>query len=431
MKAPSKHIRINPSSVSKIYHNILNWDKRINHVMGGASSGKSYTMMLYALLWAIQGRNILICRQTLASMTDSTWADLKAHIDTYELEDLFEIRITERKIICTNGNKGIIILKGLEDPERIKSIRGTKPLDTIIVDEATEITEAVFNQLMIRQRGVTEYPKRIFLLYNPVFITHWIYIRFFKEIVNNGQWNNRYYGTDNINILKTTYRDNEFLSEDDLNTFEIIATNSKYHKEVYCDGNFGSLGKKIFETYEELNNISDTNYPGYKVYCGGDAGYTDPCTLVITLYNQVKKHIVVKASCGGVNLLPDAFASMIFNTLEANGLSRRTPITFDNNEPRLIAQLVALGVNIIKARKGQGTVLPSYLWLMTNKLTVNTTAYGIYQDIINAEWKTDKHNNQTDEPVHLFTHYIDGLRYSLEGFWSGNGKVMSSKGNIY
>lgn len=426
MKAPQKHIRLNPKSVSSVYHQVLTWDKRINLVFGSASSGKSFTTYLYCLVWAMQGRNILICRQTLASMTDSTWADLKGHINDYDLEEFFTVKESERKIECTNGNRGIIILKGLEHPERIKSIRGKKPIDTVIVDEATEISESTFNQLMIRQRGQSEFPKRIFLIFNPVHTGHWIYKRFFEAIERDGLWNNRYYQEENLQILKTTYRDNEFLSEDDKVTFLMVAEKSPYHKDVYCDGNWGSLGNKIFSNYRVIEPLPIDHSDGWVIRIGSDLGWTDPSICSIIGYHKRQKKLRIYDSCGSANLLPESFTVLVQQMLSRNNLPLQSLIIADSEDPRFIRQCRSCGLNIAGATKG--SVLSSYLWMMQLDIEVCENATHIVSDIKNAEWTKDKSGNSTDTPNHTFTHGIDGVRYATELFWLGAGKVIGTRG---
>ena len=54
--------------------------------------------------------------------------------------------------------------------------------------------------------------KRLILSFNPVYQTHWIYREYFK-----GRWDasSTRYDSDILSILKTTYRDNTFLTEGD------------------------------------------------------------------------------------------------------------------------------------------------------------------------------------------------------------------------
>nr|WP_308742786.1 phage terminase large subunit [uncultured Anaerocolumna sp.] len=55
--------------------------------------------------------------------------------------------------------------------------------------------------------------------------------------------NKQYTEKDNISILKTTYKDNKFLTEDDIAALE--NETDKYYYKVYTLGNWGVLGAVI------------------------------------------------------------------------------------------------------------------------------------------------------------------------------------------
>lgn len=427
MSLPPKNVVISKRAINEIYLDALSCNKRYQIYYGGSSSGKSYQMMLYALLWAMEGRNILWCRQTLTSITDSSWAEAEAIISAYDLDDFFKLNKTTKKITCINGNGGIIIFKGLEKVERIKSIRGKRAIDTVIVDEATEILEATYNQLLLRQRGLTKFKKRIILLFNPVNIDHWIYERFFAKMIDGGLWDGRSYTGADIHILKTTYRDNKFLAEDDLKVFEDLEEQSPYHFQVYANGEFGTLGDKIFTNFE-IKEFEPNR--SIQFHCGSDLGYSDPCTFAVTQIDERQKTIFVVDETGGVGLLPNSFSEKIKGTLANNNLPANQLIRMDDNEPRFMEQLKALGINAVKAKK-QG-VLASYLWLMQYKIVIHPRCKNTIQAFKNSEWQKDKATGRnSDEPVHQYTHYIDDIRYALQPFWSASGKIVGSKSSLY
>lgn len=427
MKCPVKKITIQREAVNAVYLDARLCDKRTQIYYGGSSSGKSYQFMMYVILWAIEGRNILWCRQTLASITDSSWAEALYIISEYNLEGYFKINQTTKKITCTNGNRGQVIFKGLEKVERLKSIRGRKPIDTVVVDEATEITEATYNQLLLRQRGRTKFKKRIILLFNPVNIDHWIYERFFAKMIDDGLWNGRSFTGNDIHILKTTYRDNKFLAEDDLKVFEDLEERSPYHFQVYANGEFGTLGDKIFSNYEIKEFEANRNI---QFHCGSDLGYSDPCTFAVTQIDEKSKTIFVVDENGGAGLLPNTFSEKIKATLSANNLPAKQLVRMDDNEPRFLQQLKTLGINAVKANK-QG-VLASYLWMMQYKIVIHPQCKNTIQAIRNSEWKKDTSTGRnSDEPVHQYTHYVDDIRYALQPFWSASGKIVGSKSSLY
>jgi phage terminase large subunit len=424
-----KRININSACFNRAYRRLFTTNKRVNLIFGGSSSGKSFSVAFAMVMQCLEGRNILYVRQTLVSMTDSCWAEIKNIIEQYNLGSLFRLFTSSKRIECINGNSGVILFKGLDDPERIKSIRGKRALDTIIVEEASQITEEAYNQLLLRQRGQTKFAKRIFLVFNPVNITSWIYRRFFEPLIEKGLWNDKEYEDDNLWILKTTYLDNKFLTQDDLYAFEDMKIRSPYHYTVYALGHWGSFGSKIFTTIEVKPVEIDRKL---RVYIGCDLGFKDDSTSVICQVDDYNKTITIIDECGGVELLPEQFTSKIKNMLSVNKLPHNTQIQTDTNEPRLVSQMRNLGLNMSNANKGGGSVLPSYMWMMQYNIIINSKCVKTIESFKSIEWQKDKNGNDLEKPVHTYTHYVDAVRYATEKLWSVTNKVVTfSKSKLY
>ena len=93
-----------------------------------------------------------------------------------------------------NGN--MAVFKGLDDREKLKSITFPKgELTDIWVEEASQISQADFNQLDVRLRGRAA-PKQMVLTFNPISAQHWLKARFFDQLDPRAL------------VVKSTYRDN-------------------------------------------------------------------------------------------------------------------------------------------------------------------------------------------------------------------------------
>lgn len=414
---------------------------------GGAGSGKSSFIARRTILDLMAGkRNFLIVRKVYGYIKDSFYAELKKAVSSMGLSKYFRFKVSPLEVTCTLNNRKCVF-RGMDDPEKIKSITVENGIITdLIMEEATEFTEADYDMLDTRLRGECDVVKRETFLFNPVFLEHWIYKRFFYGHFGDCDKEVRYsidvsfmdYTKEEpehvtfqqeIFIHKSTHWDNPYLSPQDRVRYESYKTTSPYMYDVYTCGNWGSLGDKIFSGYTILDRYEDIDTSSWRWYAGGDAGFSDPCTLVLCKYNPKSREVLVVDSCGGAGLLPAQFAQQCFSLLEKWGLPKNHPITFDNNEPRLISQLQTEKLNVVRAKKGMGSVYPSYLWLMTHTIFVLRNSGGILSDIKNAEWKK-KDGASTDEPVHRWTHYLDGWRYSLENFWTMTGRVIG-RGGLY
>ena len=104
---------------------LSNYSDRINVFYGGAGSGKSHFVVQKILLKALRSkRKVLVIRKVGATLRDSIYALFK-HIAYTEFgltEEQINARSSLLSITLPNGSE--IIFKGLDDPEKIKSISG-------------------------------------------------------------------------------------------------------------------------------------------------------------------------------------------------------------------------------------------------------------------------------------------------------------------
>jgi phage terminase large subunit len=187
--------------------------------------------------------NLLVVRQTGNTNRDSTFALFKQVIRQWKVDSLFDI--TDLRIKCKNGNE--VIFRGLDDVEKIKSTTFENgELTDIWVEEATETLEEDINQLKVRLRGGKS-KKQMVLSFNPVNINHWIK----KHFIDSGL----------ATVCHSTYKDNKFLTEDDIQTLESFKNVDEYYYKVYCLGQWGVLGKTYFNAENISNRIQQLKEP--------------------------------------------------------------------------------------------------------------------------------------------------------------------------
>ena len=191
-------------------------------------------------------------------------------------------------LITCNLNGSQILFSGLDDSEKIKSITPANGVLTDIwIEEATETSYDDFKQLEKRLRGESRHAKRITLSFNPVYKEHWIFRQFF----GNWQDGTNEYHDDGLSILKTTYKDNRFLTYEDRRALE--NEQDEYYREVYSLGNWGVLGDVIFRNWRS-EDLSEMKKTADKLYFGLDFGFSsDPCAVVKLHYDKANKRIYV------------------------------------------------------------------------------------------------------------------------------------------
>ena len=225
-------------------------DHRYLILYGGAGSGKSVFAVqrfLYRLLTQPLC-NVLVVRAVAATNRDSTYALFRqviGQVGTWE--SCFPAGTPILRIACANGNT--VVFKGLDDTEKLKSITFPKgELTEIWVEEASEISEGDFNQLDVRLRGRGT-RKQIVLTFNPVSVRHWLKRRFFDRQESRAV------------VVKSTYRDNKFLDEDYKQTLESYKDTDPYYYSVYCLGEWGVLGRTIFDAQKVNQRLAQLEEP--------------------------------------------------------------------------------------------------------------------------------------------------------------------------
>lgn len=213
-------------------------------LMGGGGSGKSKfsaQKLVYRMI-SEKGHRFMVVRKVGDTLRDSVFADIKKVISDWGFDPLFHIpegRNSELYIKCKlNGNE--ILFYGLDKVEKRKSIEG---ITNIWIEEASEILVDDYRQLDIRMRGKSNYNQMI-ISFNPIDINHWLKKEFFDH------------PRENSITSHSNYRDNPFLDEGTRKTLEAFKHTDPYYYSVYCLGEWGVLGKTIFNAQKVNERIS-------------------------------------------------------------------------------------------------------------------------------------------------------------------------------
>lgn len=255
------NIKISKKVFNEIYLPFLDNTDRYLVFYGGGSSGKSYFIAqryVYKLIHPTRC-NLLVVRQTGDTNRTSTFPLLKQVISNWGLSEHFKVNESDMRIVCKlTGNE--VAFKGLDDAEKVKSTTFSNgELTDIWVEEATECQEADINQLKVRLRGGKS-KKQMVLSFNPVNIQHWIK----RHFMDSGL----------ATVCFSTYKDNKFLTDDDRKALEDLKYSDEYIYNVYCLGQWGILGKTVFDAralQKRLEAIAEMPKPfpiktGYFIY---------------------------------------------------------------------------------------------------------------------------------------------------------------------
>ncbi|HAR6345604.1 TPA: PBSX family phage terminase large subunit [Staphylococcus pseudintermedius] len=393
-KQPSKVFNKN------IFEILFNYDYFTEVHYGGGSSGKSHGVIQKVVLKALKDweypRRILWLRKVQSTIKDSLFEDVKECLINYGIWDMCLWNKTDNKVELPNG--AVFLFKGLDNPEKIKSIKG---VSDIVMEEASEFTLNDYTQLTLRLRERKHKLKQIFLMFNPVSKLNWVYKYFFEH----GK------PMKGVLIRQSSYKDNKFLDDMTRENLEMLATRNPAYYKIYALGEFATLDKLVFPKYEK-RIISDKEVGHLPSYFGLDFGYVnDPSAFIHVKIDSDNKKLYVMSEYVKKGMLNNEIAQVI-NDL---GYSKEK-ITADSAEQKSIMEIKANGIDrIVPAMKGKDSVMAGIQFIGQFDIVIDERCYKTIEEFDNYTWKKDKNTDEYyNEPVDTYNHCIDALRYAVE-----------------
>lgn len=243
---------------------------------GGRSTKKSWNIIGLEVIDKILSsplRNVLIIRNTLASHRLSTFSTLKMLINQPDPDNPFlslsrYFKISEGDLTITYKPTGqMIIFKGMDDPQKIQSLRFPKGfLTDVYVEEAYELQDYEKWRKVdgsIRGKLPEGYFHQITFCLNGWDMGHWLYDKFFKDRFEDDysylETHNYqdyvdydYLGDYGIGLYlhTSTYKINEFR---DKLVYDIVMENLKnVAPEIYKVEALGMWGNTTEAVYPEM-----------------------------------------------------------------------------------------------------------------------------------------------------------------------------------
>lgn len=229
------------------------YENRARHLVlyGGAGSGKSVFAAQKIVLRTRSeaGHTFLCLRKIRDRVAESIFQEIKDVISSMGIWNEFVVNKSNHEFMHINGNR--ILCKGLDEPEKIKSIKG---ITGMWVEEATEFKEEDLDQLNLRIRGQhTNYVQFIYS-FNPIDEEHHIKKRFMDR------------GGADVAVLHTTYKDNHYLTQTDIDAIESYKETNLLYYDIYCLGKWGIVDKSNKFCYafsdEHISDVGlDARFP--------------------------------------------------------------------------------------------------------------------------------------------------------------------------
>lgn len=172
---------------------VFDWHYGTYLLMGGYGSGKSYHTALKIILKLLkERRKCLVVREVYSTIYDSCYSLFSEILESMGLltHDPYEFKRKKNAVLCQKSplrvrfhNGSEIIFKGMDNPEKVKSING---ISLVWIEEATELKYAGFEELLGRLR-TPNVSMHFIMTCNPISRNNWVYTHFFSKLDEEGR----------------------------------------------------------------------------------------------------------------------------------------------------------------------------------------------------------------------------------------------------
>ena len=343
-----------------------------------------------------QNIRVLFTRYTMVSAHLSIIPEFLEKIGLLGYENIFSVNKAE---VVNLKNKSDILFRGIKTSagNQTASLKSLTGVSNWILDEAEElIDEDIFDtiDLSIREKDIQN---RIILILNPVTKEHWIYNRFFQDKGVEGGFNGV---KDNVCYIHSTYLDNkDNLSKSFLERIKTIKhRNLKKYTHKILGGWLDKAEGVVFDNW----SIGEFNPDGLQTSCGMDFGFSiDPDSLTEVAIDKKHNKIYLKEHIYKNGLKSHELAQIVLDKVG------QSLIIADSSEPRLIADLKHLGVNIKPVKKG--TIESGITRMQDYELIVTPESTNIAKELNNYAYQDKGSKLYIDN----YNHAIDGIRYNV------------------
>lgn len=348
----------------------------------------------------------------------SVFEQLRWAIKHMGVEDYFTIKKSPMEIIYKErGNK--FIFSGLDDPEKLKSIKTADfPIAIYWIEELAEHKEEKDVEMLINSvlRGELQEIeietldgrkikkklkyRGIFSYNPPKFKLSWVNKKYSFTTVEA-----------NTYVHTSTYLDNPYISEEFKRNAEncrktnLIKYRHEYLGEPVGNGLIPFPNLEIREIKDEELEILDTFKNGL------DWGYgADPLAFVRWAWDRKKRIIYAVDEYYGLQISNRKIAEYITSN------NYDEVVTCDSAEPKSIDELIDNDVVAWAAKKGKGSVEYGEKWLADlDKIVIDPARTpNIAKEFETIDYAVDRNGNPISRLEDKGNHTIDATRYAFE-----------------
>lgn len=423
---------------------LFDWKYKKYLCVGGYGSSKSYHIALKIILKCCEEkRKVLVVREVYDTHRDSTFSLFKEILEGLDLlaesprEKKRKVMAKESPFKLTFPNKSEIIFKGMDKPEKLKSLNGV----TIVwLEECSEIKYDGYKELLGRLRH--PYLSLHFILStNPVGTDNWVYKHFFKSTDETGKetvvlddevlYKLRTVVRGDTYYHHSTVDDNYFVQQDYIDQLEDMKNFDKDLYRIARKGRFGVNGLRVLPQWEVMEHDlvmrEVRGIPARWHRRGMDFGFETSYNAIVWMaIDDKNKWLYIYKEYYKNRMTDDKTAEDLKTDPKYEGILKEEIIA-DCEDPKAIQFYCQEGFNMRKCRKFAGSRLANtkkvkrFKRIICSSNCINT----------NRECSTLTYFKKPDgtlvlDEFNIDPHTFSAIWYGLDGYTVANAKEQKT-----
>lgn len=423
---------------------VFNWDYEQYLLLGGYGSGKSYHTAFKIILKLLEEkRKALVVRQVYDTIQESCYDLFCEILDEMGLltSSPYEYRKNRNLVLALksplrfnfhNGSK--IIFKGLDKPEKVKSINN---VSIVWLEECSEINFMAYEELLGRIR--TPHVSMHFILScNPVGKENWVYKHFFRDLDEDGDDivildENKLYEKKCIVKNGVYYHhslptDNPWLPWQYLKRLDGLQKFDNHLYMVARWGRFGATGTRVLpqlmvatDAKKFVKAVQDLGPANY--YYGFDFGFEESYNAVVSMAVDTKRgylyifdEIYINHVTDDKMANLDEMQDLKQRLLDYNADGYGKQIIADNEDPKAISYYRQQGFPIRACRnKFAGSRLSNTRKIKRfRKIIVSPKCKNTIRELKDLTYKKDPKGNVVYDQFNIDPHTFSAIWYGLD-----------------
>jgi phage terminase large subunit len=349
---------------------------------GGSRSSKTYSLCQLLIVYGLTSQNkiISIVRKSFPSLRRSVMRDFFEIMKELNIYSESKHNKSENIYIFDTGT--MIEFFSVDDEQKL---RGGKR-DILWINEANELNFEEYTQLNLRTT------QKLIFDFNPSDNFHWLY-----DLINR----------DESILIKSTYKDNPFLTRSQVAEIENLINVDEGYYRIYALGEKSSGKTTIYTHYK----MYDVEPDGGEIVYGLDFGFNHPTALIECRMIDGEiwaKEVIYKSGLTAKDLI------QLMNDCEVN---KKKDIICDSARPEIIEELKRNGY---MAREAIKDVKAGIDTIKSQVLHINKWSVNLIKELSSYKWKTNG-DIVLDEPVKIYDDACDALRYACH-WWKVKNK---------